>query len=60
MSIAEFVGGPLDGKLRAFPEDEPPLTVTLIRVQNDDLTYVRRVSERDEGPLWQYTLKETT
>ena len=59
-SEAEFVGGPAHGQLRAFPGDEPPLTVIVHRFQGDDLTYVRRVSERDEGPPWQYTPKEPT
>lgn len=53
MSVAQFVGGPADGQVRAFPEDEPPATVEVLRMPPaGPFVYVRQVSQLDNGPLW--------
>lgn len=66
----EYVGGPDDGAVRPFPADwrgYPPPSVTMCRLAVDagdaraagvvvvaHDTYRRRLSPRDDGPLWQY------
>jgi hypothetical protein len=58
---AEFIGGPADGQLHAFPGDEPPgevrFSIPVSWSQFHDFVYTRRVSRRDEGPLWVYVPK---
>lgn len=53
---AEFMGGPADGMLRAFPGDEQPAKVVLpmqiSMTEYTEVVYVRQVSQMDEGPLW--------
>ena len=62
ISEATFMGGPADGEVRAFPGDEPPLRVVFATInrtgptswEDGKFTYVRQVSQLDEGSLWVY------
>lgn len=56
---AEFVGGPADGQVRAFPGDKPPYEVTFSSWADGDFRYIREVSRRDDGPLWAFIPKAT-
>lgn len=60
---AAFMGGPADGIIRAFPDDEPPPKVVLpMQISMTEFTkvcYVRQVSQMDEGPLWVYVHEAT-
>jgi hypothetical protein len=66
-SEAQFMGGPLDGQIHAFPAKTPPplIAVPVLDEPIDweappdrwptrfrQITYQRQVSQLDNGPLW--------
>lgn len=71
-SAADFMGGPMHGKVMAFQEEEPPLVLHVqtplgrpvvegpdgeVIIELTQLHYERTVSTLDDGPLWTYILK---
>lgn len=60
---AEFMGGPANGRIQAFPGVEPPARVMLPMLismtEFTNVVYVRQVSQMDDGPLWVYVPEST-
>lgn len=59
-----FMGGPADGLFRMVQGDPPPAELTFqtppdlrLGTPPREFTYVRQVSELDDGPLWVYVPK---
>jgi hypothetical protein len=63
---AAFMGGPANGRTQAFPGDEPPAEYAFDQFLGFDhdppsekITYIRQVSQMDQGPLWVFVPKTT-
>lgn len=59
---ATFVGGPIEGRVQAFPGDAPPERMVIqMPVSSSEFTaftYLRQPSEAEDGPAWTYVPEE--